>query len=212
MAKTKGTAGRTLKQPRAVATRSDILDAAIRLFARQGTVSTPMTALAREVGLTTGALYWHFPAKEDLLLAAIEELQRRYVTAYEEDLLAARSLTARQQLESFLERTRKFLSESPDHGIFFGALAAESLYDRPAARALRAALVQFAQNLGGILRYGQLKTGEFREDVEPSELAHALLFANVGVVLNDHLFGGQLAYGKLIAALHRTIVDGVLKR
>jgi AcrR family transcriptional regulator len=54
--------------------QQEILEAALRLFARQGTDATPMEAIAREVGLTTGTLYLYFESKQ----ALFEELVRRY--------------------------------------------------------------------------------------------------------------------------------------
>src|ERR1041385_7956617 len=70
-------AKREIKQERAARTRVEILEAAITLFARRGFLATTMAELAKAIRMTPGALYWHFPTKEDLLLAAIDELHER---------------------------------------------------------------------------------------------------------------------------------------
>src|SRR6476469_9261418 len=96
---------RDLKQQRAKTTRADILQAAIDLFARRGILATTMAELARTIGMTPGALYWHFPTKEDLLLAAIDALHERFLVEYDTVPTESRQWTAKQQLGAFVERT-----------------------------------------------------------------------------------------------------------
>lgn len=53
-------------------TRERILEAALRLFPRYGLHGTSMDRLAREAGVSTATIYWHFKDKEDLIAAVIE--------------------------------------------------------------------------------------------------------------------------------------------
>ncbi|WP_440997756.1 TetR family transcriptional regulator [Arhodomonas sp. SL1] len=53
----------------AEATRERLLDAAEAVFLRQGVARTTLEAIARQAGLTRGAIYWHFRDKSDLLEA-----------------------------------------------------------------------------------------------------------------------------------------------
>lgn len=64
-------------------TRTSILDAAERLFCENGITATPLERIARQAGVTRGALYWHFTDKSDLLKA----LRERYRLP-QEDLIA----------------------------------------------------------------------------------------------------------------------------
>lgn len=52
-------------------TRERILDVAQRRFTDDGYDKTSLRAIAEELGITKAALYYHFPAKEDLLLALV---------------------------------------------------------------------------------------------------------------------------------------------
>ena len=72
----------------AVDRRRQILDAAIRVFARQGFHSCRVSDIAREAGVAYGLVYHYFKSKEEvlnelfserwsLLLAAIEEIDAR---------------------------------------------------------------------------------------------------------------------------------------
>ena len=46
---------------------------AAALFVERGYSATTMKAIAQRVGMTPGALYWHFPSKESILLAYLVE-------------------------------------------------------------------------------------------------------------------------------------------
>jgi AcrR family transcriptional regulator len=54
-------------------TRRRLLDAAAQVFAQRGYMGTSMDAIAEGAGYTKGAVYFHFPRKEDLLLALVKE-------------------------------------------------------------------------------------------------------------------------------------------
>lgn len=54
-------------------TRSRILQAAKHVFAQEGYERATIDAIASAVGLTKGAVYWHFQSKSDLFLALLEE-------------------------------------------------------------------------------------------------------------------------------------------
>ena len=53
--------------------RDELLAAALRVFARRGYREAGVDEIAAEAGYSKGALYWHFPGKEELLLALLEE-------------------------------------------------------------------------------------------------------------------------------------------
>lgn len=53
--------------------REELLAAALRVFARRGYQQAGVDEIAAEAGYSKGALYWHFPGKEELLVALLEE-------------------------------------------------------------------------------------------------------------------------------------------
>lgn len=57
------------------------LDAAARLFAREGFHAISMRDIARDLGVTPGAVYAHFPSKMAVLSAVFEEGVRRVAGA-----------------------------------------------------------------------------------------------------------------------------------
>lgn len=58
------------------ARRTQILDAAVRCFARTGYYATTIEDVVRETGLSRGALYLYFPSKEALLTPMYNWLSR----------------------------------------------------------------------------------------------------------------------------------------
>ncbi len=205
-------AKRAIKQDRAVKTRQDILNSAITLFARRGILATTMAELARAIRMTPGALYWHFPTKEDLLLAAIEELHQRFVVSFEPMLNQASKWTATQQLKNFVEHTARFLQDNREHGIFFGMVGAEAAENsEDVASALRDALQVYVMAIANIIKYGQTKTKEFRTDVDPITLANAIIFSNIGLVVQHNLFRETLSYQPLVQSMNTLLLTGVVK-
>lgn len=204
---------REIKQERAARTREEILEAAIKLFARRGILATTMSELAKAIRMTPGALYWHFPTKEDLLLASIEELNKRYIKEFNELLTEGRRLSAQEQLVQFFQRTRAFLRYHREYGIFFGMVAAEAAdTNERIAEALRNALQLYAGVVRGIIRYGQEKTKEFRTDVDADVLAHALIGSYQGMIIHQNLFQNALQYDALTAALDHLVMGGLRPR
>ncbi len=65
-------ARRTKKE--ALETRSRILDAAERVFHREGVSRTSLADIAAEAGVTRGAIYWHFEDKAHLFDAMMRRL------------------------------------------------------------------------------------------------------------------------------------------
>jgi len=81
---------------RSETTRTEIVQAAYRLFIQQGYHGTSVRQVAQSAGIALGSIYNHFPGKEDLFVAVLETYH-----PYHEILDAAQ--TARgETIESFV--------------------------------------------------------------------------------------------------------------
>lgn len=58
----------------ALVTRNRILDTAVEVFNHKGVSQTSLNDIAREAGVTRGAIYWHFENKVAMFNAMIERL------------------------------------------------------------------------------------------------------------------------------------------
>jgi AcrR family transcriptional regulator len=110
-----GQARRLRRDEQQELTRGRLLDAAERIFARDGFRGASVAAIAEEAGYSHGAVYSNFKGKEDLFLVLVEErIDARLARVYEagdaelsrgsEPLEAARRFVAilREEHEAFL--------------------------------------------------------------------------------------------------------------
>ena len=102
---------RPLRTPRADNRLAAVLDAAARLFAEKGYAAASMRDIAQACGMLPGSLYYHFPAKEDLVAAVYEAGVRELLEAVRGALTRAREPWARLEaacaahLETVLRRS-----------------------------------------------------------------------------------------------------------
>ena len=114
-----------------------IIEAAIRVLARQGYARTSLLEIAKEAGMSKGALHYHYPTKEALIHAVLE-------TAC--NVVQARTVEAWSPSENPFEALRKSLEElwatraqRTDEALVVADLLALSLYDE----SLRPKLAEF---------------------------------------------------------------------
>jgi AcrR family transcriptional regulator len=83
---------RLSRSERQVQTRSQLLEAAQRVFLREGFHGASLDAIAEEAGYTTGAVYSNFRGKDDLFLAVLDAEARRRFPLHTEAMLRAGSI------------------------------------------------------------------------------------------------------------------------
>lgn len=93
---------RDIKQPRALATRERIINAAARLFALKGYHDTKLDEVVKAAEVTTGAFFHHFRSKEELGFAVIDSHMAQ----------------RRQQLEQIEQRMPPSPNEGPLQQVF----------------------------------------------------------------------------------------------
>lgn len=164
-------------------TRWRILDAAAALFLRYGYEGTTMNRVAREVGVSAPALYWHFDSKGDLAFSFVKASLEAIVTSVESQVTADDPV---EQLEQFvrayvtfqLERGKNLPAEDTlyRHG-FDQVLESLPEDDRTRLKGLQRQLYDF---LGGVLESGA-DAGVFRFE-DRSVVAQAIM------TMSDYVF------------------------
>jgi AcrR family transcriptional regulator len=81
--------------------RTQIIESAIKVFAREGFADARMEDVASESGLSKGLLYWYFKSKEEIIIAIADLLFSGEFRRMEQ--LSAEGLTAHASLDSFLD-------------------------------------------------------------------------------------------------------------
>lgn len=132
-----------MAEPIRIGTREQILDTALELFTTQGYDATSLRQIADRLHLTKAALYYHFQAKELLLL----ELTRPWLDGMSRLVTALRSAEPcepRPVLEAYLDL---FI----DHVAVLGLLAREpaTLNHPDVGQRIRALITGIQQQLAG---------------------------------------------------------------
>src|SRR5687767_10889721 len=78
----------------------ELLDAAETLFGSHGYAGTTMAAIARQAGVTSNALYWYFPSKDDVFAAVLA----RHFDRAQDDLVVRLDQPLARQLSWGLRR------------------------------------------------------------------------------------------------------------
>jgi AcrR family transcriptional regulator len=108
-------ARRSRREERKQETRSELIEAAAKVFAKRGFHGASIEQIAKEAGYSTGAVYWHFKSKDDLFLAVYEAqaaARVRDIDAFHERTHGELPQRARAYADQFmarLERDPEFL-------------------------------------------------------------------------------------------------------
>jgi TetR/AcrR family transcriptional regulator, transcriptional repressor for nem operon len=206
----KSPAMRPIKQERAARTRAEIIEKAVRLFSQQGYHATTMVDLARAIKMSPGALYWHFPTKEDILLAACEMLHARFMGEFVPRVEEMRKKTARDQLAAYAQVAIDAISENRTYALFFTIMGAESIGNNErVAAAIHDAFASYVAFFASVIRYGQ-KTGELRKDFDPVVMAHALTGSFFGMIIHQEMFASELTYRDMATTVNLLVIPGLL--
>ncbi len=102
----------------------EVLDAAVRVFARDGFRSARMSDVAREAGLSEAALYRYVDGKEGLFVLAIRHALLLEPLPAEDDLGGGFPLTA-PSLEEIIREAREYVAAEFPFGTLAQAMLAE---------------------------------------------------------------------------------------
>ena len=72
-----------------------IIDAAIRVFARNGYYNSRVSDIAREAGIASGTIYLYFKTKDDILVTLFREKMAEWVVAMRKAVAAERDPVAK---------------------------------------------------------------------------------------------------------------------
>jgi len=102
--------------------------AALDLIAAQGLAAVAVEALARQLGVTKGSFYWHFPTRDALIKAALKRWETQDTEA-----LFAQVATVEDPRERLCELFRRTGREAKSHVIYSALLRA---LDQPVVKPL----------------------------------------------------------------------------
>jgi AcrR family transcriptional regulator len=163
--------GKFDRSARKAQTRSCLLEAAARVYARSGFAGATLEEVASDAGFTKGAVYAHFGSKENLLLALVEEHLAGQVVEQLE--LFDRDRVTWERPLAGSERWMESLGEEPERFRLFIELWAHAQRDEPMRLRLAAALQRLRATFAGFAAASAVDAG-----LEPPPHAD-VQFANV---------------------------------
>lgn len=104
---------RSRREERKDETRAELIAAAARVFAHRGLHGASMQDIAKAAGWSTGAIYWHFKGKDDLLLAVFEEYATTRVREWE-DIHARSQGELPQRARAYADQWMQRLGRDPE--------------------------------------------------------------------------------------------------
>jgi len=160
-----------------------IVDAAIRVFARNGYYNSRVSDIAREAGIASGTIYLYFRTKEEILVTLFREQMAAFVAHLRREIAGETDPVAK--IRRLVELHFTVLEQSPalaevvqvelrqGHKFFRGASAHE--------------VSAYFELIGSVLEEG-VATGRFRADL-PIKTATKVLFGAMDQMATSWVLG-----------------------
>ena len=168
--------------------RARVLQVAYDTFASDG-LAVPIDEIARRAGVGAGTVYRHFPTKEALFVAVVDD-RLRWIISSARDLLAAEG--PGEALFAFLRQMVR--TGATDHGLVDALVG----YGIDLESAAPGAEVAFLDMLGDLLTAAQ-EAGTVRADLTVADIKALLVVCKV-----PQLYGGEVS-----ERVARVIEDGL---
>lgn len=184
---TSGLKARKPGRPKNAASREQFLDAAVVLFGRQGVASTTLAHIAKEVGVTSAMVHYHFANRDQLLDAVANERILPFLDAMW-------GLITPESLKDPLQVMRDTAACIFDHCVRLPWLAPLWLADTASPngelgqRAMQHLPIDKVQQLTE-----SIKTAQARGTLDPRLLPQMIFMSMVGLVLMPFATQGSCA-------------------
>lgn len=159
--------------------KPQIINAALRVFARKGYHGATMPEIAAEAGLSVGGLYWYYKSKDAVVAAILAQLFDADLDALA--ILLAQERPAGERLLTFAQHAVATFDEHrwliPVGIDLYGTAA----HDAQARGFIQRYLGRYREAIAALITQG-IERGEFRP-VDPHDAANALLAMEEGLSL-----------------------------
>ena len=185
-------------------TRTALLDAAARRYARHGPRKTTMEEVGRAAGFSRATVYKHFPSKDALYRALLDQATQKFIA--EVKTCIAQPDGARGKLRQIVEIARRVYSGSP---VLLGAAASddEMQIEAIAAEAMRSQEAQVVALLAEVLREG-VRAGSIRA-IDPESVAYLIFQLGNVLVIREVSGRPDFPFQKILAAMDDLIDRGL---
>jgi len=185
------------------------MDAAIGELCRRGYDAASVSDICREAGVSKGAFYHHFPSKQALFLAIMQDWLRGIDT----QLFANR--TPEKDVPQTIQEMGSTLGEifqvASGQMPMFMEFMVQASRDEEVWKAVIAPYRQYQKSFSGLINEGK-KEGSFRADVDAEETAWVLISLAVGILLQGIVDPGAANWEKVTNKGVQMVLDGLQRR
>ncbi|HEX5816866.1 MAG TPA: TetR/AcrR family transcriptional regulator [Methylomirabilota bacterium] len=160
-----------------------IIDAAVRVFARNGFYNSRVSDIAREAGIASGTIYLYFRTKDEILVTLFRETMAAFVAALRTEIGRERDPEAK--IRRLVRRHFEVLEASPDMAevVQVELRQGQKFFRGASAHEISA----YFELIGSVLREG-VASGVFRHDL-PVKIATKMLFGALDQMTTSWVLG-----------------------
>jgi TetR/AcrR family transcriptional regulator, fatty acid metabolism regulator protein len=160
-----------------------IIDAAVRVFARNGFYNSRVSDIAREAGIASGTIYLYFKTKDEILVTLFREKMAAFVAALRTEI--AREKDPEAKIRRLVRLHFEVLEASPDMAevVQVELRQGQKFFRGASAHEISA----YFDLIGSILHEG-VAGGVFRRDL-PVKVATKMLFGAMDQVTTSWVLG-----------------------
>lgn len=188
--------------------QEEIVRVAIDLAAKNGVESVTTQDMADAMGLTQGAIFRHFPTKDDIWLAAIGWVRRNLMSVV--GAAAARSTNPLEALEGMFHAHVSFIARHPaiPRIVFSDHLLRR---DTRLKQMIQEIITGYESKIAGLLAQAK-EAGLARPDLDEGSAATLFIGMIQGLVLQSNIFGGQRSLSEEAKKVFPIYLNGIQAR
>jgi AcrR family transcriptional regulator len=194
-------------QERSVETRASILESSVSLFASQGYDATGVAEICAAAGVSKGAFYHHFPSKQAVFLAILEEWLSALDLQLEQKLADSKDIPS--GLIEMASITQGIFTAADGHLAMFIEFWSQSLHDPEVWRATVDPYRRYTRLFSGYIQRG-IDEGSLRL-VDPDAAARMIVGLAVGTLAQGLMDPDSTDWGDTAISSMEMIING-LKR
>jgi TetR/AcrR family fatty acid metabolism transcriptional regulator len=179
--------------------RRQLLDAAVRVFARKGFHASRVGDIAEEAGVAHGLLYHYFESKDQVLEAVFHENW---------SVLLARIASVEEAEEPAVDQLRHIAAIVLRTWLHLPDVVRVVIREFGRSPELAARIGELAQPIDVIQRVIErgISRGEFRADIDP-QVAATVVYGSIDELLTGWVLGRLPAGEEDVAAAERTLLE-----
>ena len=160
-----------------------IIEAAVRVFARNGYYNSRVSDIAREAGVASGTIYLYFKTKDEILVTLFREKMAAFVAALRSDI--TREADPEAKIRRLVRLHFEVLEANPDMAevVQVELRQGQKFFRGASAHEVSA----YFDLIGSILQHG-VASGAFRRDL-PVKVATKMLFGAMDQLTTSWVLG-----------------------